>query len=270
MVQLNRGFRTHTSLAKTLTFGLAALGAIASAAAQAPGAPALCGAQSPAHRVALLELYTSEGCDSCPPADQWLGGLAQQFKPQQAVSLAFHVDYWDYIGWKDRFAAPAYGARHSALVHSAGKKTVYTPQIFANGRELTAWRSPAQVQASVAELNRQTAPIQLRLAQTAAHQLQLSWSPPATGPALQLYIAVIEDGLVSHVTRGENKGATLRHASVVRAWHGPYSSQQASIVQTVQLPSDAVQSKLRSIAFAQDPRSAEVMQAVSLASCAAL
>jgi hypothetical protein len=78
----------------------------------------------------LLELYTSEGCSSCPPADRWLMDLVNGGRPIAAVPLAFHVGYWDYIGWKDRFAVPAHEARQRARVAAAGERVVYTPQVM--------------------------------------------------------------------------------------------------------------------------------------------
>jgi hypothetical protein len=99
-----------------------------------------CFKQSPAHTVALLELYTSEGCDSCPPANEWLGAQSKQFSVDQLVPIALHVDYWDYIGWKDRFASPAFGQRHRATVNANGGRKVYTPQLFVGNQEARDWR----------------------------------------------------------------------------------------------------------------------------------
>src|SRR5215472_7055588 len=84
----------------------AALVCLAAGPAVAGAVPAACMHASPPHRVALVELYTSEGCNSCPPADRWLSRQAAALAPSQAIAMALHVDYWDSLGWRDRFASP--------------------------------------------------------------------------------------------------------------------------------------------------------------------
>src|SRR3954468_19444073 len=95
-----------------------------------------CTAQSAAKTVALVELYTSEGCDSCPPADRWLSSLgAQGYAPDRIVPIALHVDYWDYIGWKDPYAHAAHSARQRKMARLARAAMVYTPQVLLQGRD---------------------------------------------------------------------------------------------------------------------------------------
>ena len=111
------------------------------------GAPALaaqCTAQSGERTVALVELYTSEGCDSCPPADRWLSGLgAQGYVPGRVVPLSLHVDYWDYIGWKDPYAKREFSSRQRKLTQLQKLAFVYTPQVMLQGRDFRGWRSAA-------------------------------------------------------------------------------------------------------------------------------
>lgn len=95
-----------------------------------------CSAKSDASTVPLLELYTSEGCSSCPPADKWLSGLKPD--PKKLIPLAFHVDYWDYIGWKDKFSKAEYSDRQRKTAAYAGAGYVYTPQFVLSGRDLGA------------------------------------------------------------------------------------------------------------------------------------
>jgi hypothetical protein len=93
---------------------------------------AACDARSGPKTAALVELYTSEGCSSCPPADRQLSRLRQALDPAaKVVPLALHVGYWDYIGWKDPYAQAAFGERQNRLVHANQRRTVYTPQFFA-------------------------------------------------------------------------------------------------------------------------------------------
>ena len=109
-----------------------------------------CAKQSPAHSVALVELYTSEGCSSCPPADQWLSGLANEgFTSDKVVPLAFHVDYWDYIGWKDPYASPKFTDRQRQVVEAGRAMFAYTPQVLFNGIDFGDWRNGANFSQAV-------------------------------------------------------------------------------------------------------------------------
>jgi hypothetical protein len=116
-----------------------------------------CAAQSGATQAPVIELYTSEGCSSCPPADKWLSSLktpgagpgsdkggAVTGAVNGAVVQAFHVGYWDYIGWVDRFASPAHTTRQRQIAALGGQSTIYTPQAVLNGRDWRNWgRLPA-------------------------------------------------------------------------------------------------------------------------------
>lgn len=103
-------------------------------------AGASCSATSPVTAGHLVELYTSEGCSSCPPADRWLRNLPAR---DDVVALAFHVDYWDYLGWRDRFADSRFTDRQRAMAARAGSGTVYTPEVALDGREWRRWSSGA-------------------------------------------------------------------------------------------------------------------------------
>ena len=96
--------------------------------------------ESPAHRVALVELFTSEGCSSCPPADRWLSELKHDERIwDRLVPVAFHVDYWDYIGWPDRFATKAFGERQRNYARGGNVASVYTPGFVVHGEEWRGW-----------------------------------------------------------------------------------------------------------------------------------
>ena len=115
--------------------------AVAALAATMPTAQAAtCQATSPKNTVALVELYTSQGCSSCPPADRWLSQLPSRIDANRAIPLALHVGYWDYIGWKDPFAKREFNDRQSQLAALNGNRTRYTPGVFVQGRE-TNWSS---------------------------------------------------------------------------------------------------------------------------------
>src|SRR5262245_36872571 len=100
-----------------------------------------CAAKSPAHTTALVELYTSEGCDSCPPADRWLSSLGGKgYTADRVVPIALHVDYWDYIGWKDPYARAAHSARQRKMASLARAAAIYTPQVLVQGKDFRDWR----------------------------------------------------------------------------------------------------------------------------------
>jgi hypothetical protein len=235
----------------------------------------LCQATSGPQRVALLELYTSEGCSSCPPADRWLSGITRQgWGPQRVVPLALHVDYWNYIGWPDRFAHPSFSARQRALVAATGGRVVYTPQVMLNGRDFPGWRSNELGQA-LAALNRQSASaeVSVTLNRTAPDRIEMTVVAKNNSSArAALYVAVFQNGLSSDVRTGENRGVRLHHDYVVRDWQGPIRMESASPTTwqyTLTLAPDWDPEQMGVAAFVQGQTGAEVLQAVQLRFCPA-
>ena len=126
-----------------------------------------CHATSGAMLHPLFELYTSEGCNSCPPADRWLSALPKRYAPERVVPLALHVDYWDYIGWKDPYAKREFSLRQRKLSLLQRMAMVYTPQVVLQGRDFRSWAGRAFDDA-VARINAQPAKARLRLSLLAA------------------------------------------------------------------------------------------------------
>jgi hypothetical protein len=163
---------------------------------------------SGANRVSLIELFTSEGCSSCPPADRWLGALrTDQGLWRDYVPVEFHVNYWDNLGWKDRLSSPAFTARQYAHASDWGTHSVYTPCFVRDGAE---WhpnsRPPAPSTEAVGILE-----VDLDGANGRVH-----WTPALavrTGK-FDVHVAILGGGLVSRVTAGENRGSTLAHEFV--------------------------------------------------------
>jgi hypothetical protein len=177
-----------------------------------------CELQAAAQPLAVIELYTSEGCSSCPPADRWLSTLKGR---NDVIALAFHVNYWDRLGWPDRFATPAITERQHQLAQTSGSSYVYTPQVVMNGRDLRNWSGAS-------------------IARPAASKVALSMKREgntvtanvgAGGERLAGYWAVLEDGHSTRVKAGENNGETLKHDHVVtlykpvEAWAGKDDKQ---------------------------------------------
>ena len=169
-------------------------------------------------QTAVLELYTSEGCSSCPSADRWLAALVELPNDElDVLALAFHVDYWDYLGWKDRFGSPRYTSRQRQLGSNNNQRTIYTPEFFVDGKEARGTRN---VLDKIRSANKQQAQIQLKLSiskSSNALQIELeSVTPDAVDKPLRHRYFVYENQLMSDVTRGENSGERLFHQQVVR------------------------------------------------------
>ena len=221
---------------------------------------------------ALVELYTSEGCSSCPPADRLLSHLREALDPAaDVVPLALHVSYWDYIGWKDPFAQVGFGVRQKHLAEANRLRTVYTPQFFVGGSDFRS--SGRALRDEVRRVNgtAATASIQLKAASSQKGVLALSAEATAqagAGPAA-LYLAVAENGLVSKVARGENGGATLLHDHVVRAWIGPIplTGGSARMRREIELPPAWNRARLEVAAFVQDESTGKVLQAIAALHC---
>jgi hypothetical protein len=231
----------------------------------------LCEAHSGRTTGALVELYTSEGCSSCPPAEHWFAKLAASADPRDLSLLAFHVDYWDQIGWPDRFAQHAFTLRQSQRVRAAGSTTIYTPQVMLSSQLGLRWNQPTQVAAAIADIQQKPAALSLRLRarpDSGRWLVELDASPH-TGAADvgQMYLALYENALTSNVHAGENKGFTLQHERVVRGLWGPWPvSAKGAATHHLQVtpPPTANVSNLGLTAFVQNPRTGEALQALSL------
>ncbi len=191
-----------------------------------------CKVESSKNRVALLELYTSEGCSSCPPADKWLGNLSEQgIGLDKLVPLSLHVDYWNYIGWKDPYSAAEYTQRQRQIAQRNRLRSIYTPQMVFNGRDYRGWRRQS-VNQLVNEVNGWPA-----LAKIAFNWPAITnniFSTSITSELIDngvssstLYVALYENNLVSNVTAGENDGRSLHHDYVVRKMFAiPFSGKR--------------------------------------------
>jgi hypothetical protein len=255
---------------------LALLAAVfaAAAAASAADAPGTCHATSGARTVPLVELFTSEGCDSCPPADRW---LSMQFPPQSkvvsALVLAYHVDYWDRLGWRDRFASAQFSQRQRDETSAAGGAFVYTPQVLVQGRDTPGWNRGRATEA-VAAAQRRSPRATLALDVTPGEDaLQLKATARVADQALRhsasLWIAYADSGHVTDVAAGENRGAQLRHDHVVRSLHGPFSVDaggNGEVALTLQLPVERGTAPTV-VAFVQDTGNGSVLQAIALSDC---
>ena len=192
-------------------------------------------AKSPETQVELIELYTSEGCSSCPPADRWVSSL--QNEPglwRDFIPVAFHVDYWDYIGWPDRFASPAFTARQYVYAQQQSMRTVYTPGFFNNGKEWR-WRSHQLGNAKKAD------PVGVLSLEVEDQTAKVRFDTNENNRKLSANIVLLGFDIKTDVKAGENTGRTLTHDFVVLSIEeAPLTSGQGGYSGTLPVPESGI------------------------------
>ncbi|HJU21662.1 MAG TPA: DUF1223 domain-containing protein [Casimicrobiaceae bacterium] len=167
----------------------------------------------------LVELYTSEGCDSCPPAESWLSARFDKPGANSAIALEFHVDYWDGPTWRDRFATTQYTARQYESMRANGATFVYTPQVLLQGHDFGQWRGGDALAIDKAARTKAGATIAID-ATPGERDLEVHArariDDRSAAKDAHLFVAYADNGLVSNVTGGENRGRKLVHDHVVR------------------------------------------------------
>jgi hypothetical protein len=223
--------------------------------AASTSARAECRLQSSNPRPHLVELYTSEGCDSCPPAEHWMSTL---LKHADLIGLEFHVDYWDTTDWRDPFSDHAYTSRQQAIARRRNHDQVYTPQIWLDGRLWYNW--PKGAPPDPAETA--SPPLALTIDGNDPLRIAIDVHAASGKPDYRLYAALAEDSLSEHVRGGENRGKTLSHDEVVRAFAGPFPLPHADI--ELKIPPRTERARASVVAFIQDEASGDVVQSVRL------
>ncbi len=207
----------------------------------------------------VVELFTSEGCSSCPPADALLARLAREGLPgTRVLGLSEHVDYWNGPGWRDPFSSPLFTQRQEAYAGQLGSSTLYTPQAVVDGEAEVLGGDEAGLRAAI-----------LRAARAPRGALVLRRSPEGIavegawpGGRATVRVALVEDGVESRVTGGENGGRTLRHDGVVR-WLGTAGEGDGAFRGAVALP-PAGRGRVRVVAFAQAGSTGRILAAGEL------
>lgn len=168
---------------------------------------------SPPERVHLLEVYTSQGCSSCPPADKWVHNLsADKSLHKNFIPLTFHVDYWDSLGWKDPFSQTRFTQRQREYARSWGRASVYTPGVVLDGAEWSQWGNNATLKTKTDTVGVLRA---TQSNQPGEFDIEFSPSKMLAGEQWTLYAALAGSGLKTEILRGENRGKTLDHDFVV-------------------------------------------------------
>src|SRR5215471_3392871 len=226
----------------------------------------------------VVELFTSEGCSSCPPADAFLAKLAEQGPAHnlQIVALEEHVDYWDDQGWRDPFSSHHWTIRQDAYAGVLGNKNPYTPQIVVDGSvECSGGRPQLALQAIVQESAKARTPVSLSQGPSDKpgsenFSVQIGkLAPSAKGGAAEVWLAITETGLHSSVTRGENAGHELSHAAVVRSMRKvgeakPDRDVAFSGDAAIPIRNEWKRDNLKAVAFVQEKNSLRILGAAEI------
>jgi len=215
--------------------------------------------------IVVVELFTSEGCSSCPPADKVLSDLAERHGADVwFFPLTYHVDYWDYLGWKDRFADAAYTRRQREYAATFADKGVYTPQLVVNGEKGFVGSDRAKADAAIKEARGRAGAAgaagavtvsatigAIKAGETIKVEMTIAAGSSVAAPDVQLVACLVEDGLKSKVTAGENQGRELHHDRVVRAMADAAAGKDGRAAVELRVPGDAKAEKCRVVVMAQ-------------------
>lgn len=230
-----------------------------------------CSAKTGNSSIPLLELYTSEGCSSCPPADKWISQIKHD--KSKVTPLAFHVDYWDYIGWKDKFSKAKYSDRQRKIAAFGGAGFVYTPQFVFNGRDFKGW-DDSRLKSAINEMQQKATQANLGLSfvTQADGSLMLKTNAESLNPDLfkttDIFVALYENGLVTNVQAGENAGRQLIHDYVVRKLFGAYQiNNQNQFSKNFTLHASWANKDAGAAIFLQDSTNGKILQSLALDFC---
>jgi hypothetical protein len=230
-----------------------------------------CSSKSGDQIVPLIELYTSEGCSSCPPADKWLSSL--KANRDKVTPIAFHVDYWDYIGWKDRFAKSEFTQRQRKMADISSASYVYTPQVLYNGRDFKGWEDN-RLNRHLQNDQKLAENVNLMLNAIAESNGSITLKAFAktsnieVSRKLDVIVALYENNLMSQVKAGENSGNTLKHDFVVRNLFGAFQFNNLNLFQqNFTLSEDWKNKDAGAVIFVQDSQTGEVLQSLQLKFC---
>jgi hypothetical protein len=223
------------------------------------------------HKAVVVELFTSEGCSSCPPADELLGHLRQELsaKNVQVIPLGFHVDYWNSLGWKDRFSSAEFTQRQEQYTRALKVDGPYTPEMVVDGAVEFVGNDAGQAQRTIRQQASQLETAQVKIVPAGADQLSIQVKGPTTpsnGTALVM-LAITEDNLSTQVVSGENGGRTLHHAAVVRELRQVGTLKDGAIETTVplKLEKEWKRNDLHAVVFVQNGPSGKIEGAASVA-----
>jgi hypothetical protein len=209
---------------------------------------------------AVVELFTSEGCSSCPPADDAAIKLAAEF-PDRVYFLGFHVDYWDYIGWKDEYAKASYTERQRQYGEAFHLSSIYTPQAIVNGKKELVGSKENQLRAIIKEQLNESSSANIELEGKAGEKnITASYTVTNTGKSV-LHIALVQLKAVTNVKRGENGGHKLNHINIVRDFKTIELNKELKGAAEFNIPKDLSAKDVKLIAYIQDKNNNRIIAA---------
>ena len=222
-------------------------------------------ATSGPNRTPIVELYTSEGCSSCPAADQWIAKLGDAIGDEiQAVPLAFHVDYWNRLGWPDPFSDSRFTERQRQLAFNNKQRSIYTPEFLVSGRES---RGTTAVVKEIRRANSELAKVMISFGVIKGidNNVTAEMLVDSSLDGAELYLAVFENNIVRQIKGGENKGRTLHHDFVVRHWDRAATLGQGEYkgLHNIEIGEDWNMAELGLAAVVIDPSTGDTLQALS-------
>jgi hypothetical protein len=209
---------------------------------------------------AVVELFTSEGCSSCPPADDAAIKLAAEF-PDRVYFLGFHVDYWDYIGWKDEYAKASYTERQRQYGEVFHLNSIYTPQAIVNGKKELVGSKENQLRAIIKEQLNESSSAAIELTAKAWEKnITASYTAGNVGKSV-LHIALVQLKAVTNVKRGENSGHKLNHINIVRDFKTIELNKELKGSAEFSIPKGLSAKDVKLIAYIQDKDSQKIIAA---------
>jgi hypothetical protein len=212
---------------------------------------------------AVIELFTSEGCSSCPPADQLIARIQQESKDQPVYILAFHVDYWNRLGWKDIFSDAAYTQRQYQYASWLKIQSVYTPQVIVNGSKEFVGSQESPIRKAISNGLEKTSSAQLTLDSIRLDNGKVAWHYQVgnAGHHSQLLVAIVQKSASSQVKAGENSGHTLSHVQLVRQLQTTNVDANGNGAGYLPLPAGVETADEEIIAFLQDSDNGHIIAA---------
>lgn len=212
---------------------------------------------------AVVELFTSEGCSSCPPADELMEKLEKENENQQLYLLAFHVDYWDHQGWKDRFSDHTYSLRQGQYASWLNLRTIYTPQVVVNGLTQVVGSERGDVLKAIADGIHKSSPPTLKLDyQIKNKQISVHYTGITYDKEVELVLALVQKSAQSRVKAGENAGRALSHVQLVRQLIRADIKNGKDIM--LSLPEDFEKQNWELIGFLQHLRNGQITNAARI------
>ena len=216
---------------------------------------------------AVVELFTSEGCSSCPPADAVVAKLQKESAGKPIYILAYHVDYWNHLGWKDVFSDADYSKRQRDYAKTLNISSVYTPQIVVNGKTELVGSEEEALHNAIKSALQKDALAQLTLVnmQISRNTVQVNYNAKGNGNHSVLLLALIEKSAQSHVNAGENSGRMLSHVQIVQKLKSIMLTDNKAGFEKINLPNNFTPQNWEVIGFIQNTATGEIFAAAKAA-----